>query len=117
MIILYGINNCDSVKKAKRFLTEQTLDFEFHDFRKDGLTLEHIQHWLTTIDWQTLLNRRGRTWKQLDTHVRDHLTQQRAIDLMLQHPTLIKRPVLLHDKGISVGFNEENYQSLVDAKK
>lgn len=112
MTTLYGIKNCDTVKKARRWLEANGVDYTYHDLRNDGLTPKRLEHWETTVGWETLLNRRGTTWRQLPEQVREPLTAERALHLMLEHPTLIKRPVLELDGTIQVGFKESDYETL-----
>ena len=112
-MILYGIKNCDTVRKARRWLDANDLAYTFHDFRSAGLTQQTIEHWLTHQSWESLLNKRGTTWRQLDDPRKDALDQSTAVALMLENPTLIKRPVLETDNTVMVGFNEESYQQLL----
>ncbi len=108
-MILYGIKNCDTVKKARRWLEANDVDFQFHDFRVDGLDEATIQQWLTSVSWEVLLNKRSTTWKQLADARKAQLDQAIAIELMLANPTLIKRPVLCDSAGCMVGFKEADY--------
>ncbi|MEJ2060125.1 MAG: ArsC family reductase [Gammaproteobacteria bacterium] len=110
MITLYGIKNCDTVKKTRRWLEAHGVDYRFHDFRADGLEQKQLQRWADQVGWETLLNRRGTTWRQLPETERADLDAARATKLMLKHPTLIKRPVLEDGDDVSVGFAEKNYQ-------
>jgi arsenate reductase len=109
MITLYGIKNCDSVKKARRWLEANDLDFQFHDFRVEGLDEAIIIEWLKSVSWEILLNKRSTTWKQLNDPRKDQLDQTIAVELMLENPTLIKRPVLCDNSGCMVGFKEVDY--------
>lgn len=111
---IYGIKNCDTVKKARRWLDEKGLDYEFHDFRADGLTLEMIERWQQSVDLNTLLNRRSTTWKNLDADQRDNLKTEDIQDLLVTHPTLVKRPVLETGGKAIVGFNDKTYSNLLD---
>jgi len=116
-IILYGIPNCDQVKKARNWLAGQQIDHHFHDFKKAGITSELIQSWLTQFDWQSLINRKGTTWRKLSEHEQTSIQDnQSAISCMMQHPSIIKRPVLIFQDQqhtqMLVGFSEENYQRL-----
>jgi len=111
-MILFGIKNCDTVKKARRWLTDNNLEFEFHDFRQNGLDRETIEHWLKSVDWEILLNKRGTTWRKLDDPRKEQLDQAVAIELMLENPTLIKRPVLVSEQTCKVGFKEADYATL-----
>ncbi|RKZ80028.1 MAG: ArsC family reductase [Gammaproteobacteria bacterium] len=110
-MILYGIKNCDTVRKARRWLDANGVDFQFHDFRADGLDEATINAWLTTVSWEILLNKRGTTWRKLDDPRKDQLDQATVIELMLENPTLIKRPVLSDDTDCMVGFKETDYST------
>ena len=113
MTTLYGIKNCDTVRKARKWLEAQGIDYTFHDVRADGLTKKAVTEWAKAVGWETLLNRRGTTWRQLSDSEKESATNQKAaIDLMLEHPALIKRPVLVHKKGIHVGFKPAEYEAL-----
>lgn len=108
---LFGIKNCDTVKKARGWLDEHQVPYQFHDFRKEGLDEATLQQWLKTISWEQLINKRSTTWRQLDEPRKNQLDQQAAIDLMLAHPTLIKRPVIETQNSVSIGFNESDFQA------
>jgi arsenate reductase len=108
---VFGIKNCDTVKKARRWLDEHQVSYQFHDFRKDGLDQLTVQQWLNSVSWEQLLNKRGTTWRQLDDPRKDQLDQQTAVELILAHPTLIKRPVIEDESGVSIGFNESDFQA------
>lgn len=112
MPTLFGIKNCDTVKKARRWLEEAAIDHEFHDFRSDGLTTAQVERWLEQLDWQTLVNRRSTTWKQLPEATRQSLNADNVVELVLEHPTLIKRPVLETDTLVKVGFTAADYQAI-----
>lgn len=91
MLTLFGIANCDTVKKAQRWLTQHAIDYRMHDYRRDGLERTLLQKWLTQVDWSDLLNQRSRTWRELDDAQKQDLSKDKAMLLMLAHPTLIKR--------------------------
>ncbi|MGI9295599.1 MAG: ArsC family reductase [Pseudomonadales bacterium] len=112
MITLYGIKNCDSVKKAKRWLDTNTVNYRFHDFRINGLEPQLLNDWIQRIQYTVLLNTRSRTWKELSMDERDNLNQEKALRLMLKYPTLIKRPVMDTGKELLVGFSEQSYSGL-----
>jgi arsenate reductase len=112
-LILYGIPNCDTVKKARRWLDEHGVPYRFHDFRKDGLDISTLKTWLNHEEWEALVNRRSTTWRELPLAVTQNLDEARALDLMQQHPTLIKRPVLQSPTHVVVGFSPQQYQGLV----
>lgn len=106
MITLYGIKNCDTCRKALKWLAAEGADARFHDFRADGLDAGDLDAWLEAAGWETLLNRRGTTWRKLPKEQTDGVDAASARALMLENPTLIKRPVVdLGDgRGIVVGF-------------
>ena len=108
-MILYGIKNCDTVKKSRRWLEANDVAFDFHDFRADGLDQATIESWLQNVSWEVLLNKRGTTWRKLEDPRKDQLDQAIAIELMLASPTLIKRPVVTVNEGCMVGFKEADY--------
>jgi len=110
MITVYGIKNCDTVKKACNWLSKNKVDFQFHDLRKDGLTQSKIKQWASKVDWELLLNRRGTTWRKLTDNEKNSINKTNAIKLMAEQPTLIKRPVIEHNKKVLIGFSEEIYK-------
>jgi Spx/MgsR family transcriptional regulator len=108
MLKMYGIPNCDTVKKARTWLQARGVAFEFHDFKKHGVPTEVLQPWLASPGWQTLLNRRGTTWRQLDTATQAAVVDaESAAELMQHHPSVIKRPVLVWPHKVTVGFDAE----------
>ena len=113
--VIYGIPNCDTVKKARRWLEQHGIEYRFHDFRRDGLNKSQLQNWLKAVDVDTLLNRRSRTWRELDDNAKNNITKSKAIDLMLEQPSLIKRPVLAVSDQVIVGFDNKQYTSLLAA--
>lgn len=109
---IFGIKNCDTVKKARRWLDASDIDYSFHDFRSDGINKEQIVLWIETIGLDTLINKRSTTWKNLSEDDKKNLDPQTAIPLLLEQPTLIKRPLLDAPQGMYVGFNEKNYLAI-----
>lgn len=114
MIILYGIKNCDSVKKARLWLDKHEVSYQFHDFRADGLSAEQLDLFIKQVGWENLLNKRSNSWRQLDDQQKANLNAEKAAYLMLDNPILIKRPVLQANAQILTGFNVENYQTLMN---
>lgn len=110
MITLYGLRNCDTCRKARAWLEEQGLAYRFHDFRADGLDAELLQSLETALGWEALLNRRGTTWRALPEPERADLDRAKALRLMLEHPALIKRPVLTRGDKALIGFTPAHYQ-------
>jgi arsenate reductase len=110
---LYGIPNCDTVKKARTWLAEQGHDFTFHDFKKQGLDRDTVAGWLSQLDWEVLVNRKGLTWRNLsDTQKAAVTDKASALELMLASPSVIKRPVLDNGGKLSVGFSSAQYQGI-----
>lgn len=110
---LYGIANCDQVRAARAWLKAHGCNTEFIDLKKSGLESATLDRWLTHLPWDSLLNRRGLTWRQLDPNLRAQIVDQAsASEIMLAHPLLIKRPVLEVGEKMSVGFSEPLYRNL-----
>jgi arsenate reductase len=109
---LYGISNCDSVRRARRWLDGQGIAYTFHDFRKDGLDAARLSAWTRQAGWEALLNRKGTTWRQLPAGRREGIDAGQAQALMLEQPTMIKRPVMEAGKHLEVGFDADRYQTL-----
>ncbi|MBK9160710.1 MAG: ArsC family reductase [Nitrosomonadales bacterium] len=111
---LYGIPNCGTVKKARAWLDQRGVEYEFHDFRKHGVTKPMLSGWLKQVGWQKLLKKTGPTWGKLPQEVKDSVKDDAAaLALMLEQPNVIKRPVLEHDgKVLATGFNETEYENL-----
>jgi arsenate reductase len=110
---LYGIPNCDTVKKARAFLAERGVTHVFHDFKKQGVPVEALDRWLAELGWEALLNRRGTTWRKLDP-ARQAAVQDAASAraLMLEQPSVIRRPVLVRGGELRVGFDAADWARL-----
>ena len=114
---LYGIPNCNTVKKARNWLTKNSIDIPFHDFKKQGVSEELVKGWLKQINWEKLVNRQGTTWRQLPDEAKAAVCDETsAIRLMLEKSSVIKRPVLELDGKIILGFDEAIYQTLFRKK-
>ncbi len=113
MIVLYGIPNCDTVKKARTWLDEQGLSYQFHDYKKQGVPADKLPHWLQTLGWEKVLNRAGTTWRKLDEATKAGVTDAAsAAALMQAQPSVIKRPLVEWADGrLSVGFSAELFAS------
>ncbi len=112
MITIYGIKNCDTMKKAMRWLDEQGIDYRFHDYRKDGLDSKQLRAWEKDLGWEQLLNRRGQLWRKLPQSVRDNIDRATALQCMQDNPGIIKRPLLELDSQRVLGFKPESYEEL-----
>ena len=111
-VTLYGISNCDTIKKARNWLTQHQVEFSFHDYRKQGLDPALLKQWVEVLGWETLLNKRGTTWRQLSPEIQSSIDETAAIDIMLDNPAIIKRPLLVKDTKQYVGFNPETYAQI-----
>ena len=110
---LYGIRNCDTIRKARRWLESNGVDYTFHDVRNDGLDKKTLQNWEKQLGWEQLLNRRGTTWRKLPEPVRDSVCRASALQIMLDHPAIIKRPVLAVGEQLYLGFNADSYHEIL----
>ena len=110
-LIVYGIPNCDSVKKARAWLAAQNLSATFHDFKKQGVPVAEIDQWIDALGWETVLNRKGSTWRKLDPAIQAGVTDRAgAKAVMLEHASTIKRPVIAWPSGrVTVGFTPEDW--------
>jgi len=109
---LYGIKNCDTIKKARRWLEQNEIDYTFHDYRKDGLTASQLKPWCKELGWENLLNKRGTTWRKLEDEVKQSVDLKSAIEIMLEQPAIIKRPLLVTSAQKLLGFNEQQYSEI-----
>ncbi|WP_113906103.1 arsenate reductase [Aliidiomarina celeris] len=112
MTTLFGIKNCDTVKKARKWLTEHKIEHEFVDLRESPIAAVTLEHWLSEVGKDKLLNTRSTTWRNLPEDDKGDLTLPRTVHLLQAHPTLIKRPVLVHNNSIHVGFKDAEYQEI-----
>lgn len=111
-VAIYGIKNCDTMKKAVRWLDEHGVGYAFHDYKKDGVTRASLERWCHAVGWEKLLNRAGTTFRKLPDTAREVLDQEKAIALMLTQPSMIKRPVLESGDTIEIGFKPEQYAEI-----
>lgn len=114
MYIIYGIPNCNTVKKALQWLNEHQVSYQFHDYKKQGITEEKLKNWAAQTDWKNLINTKGTTWRQLDEAVQQEITTaDAAIALMKEKTSVIKRPLIEQDeKIVTLGFDEATYRKL-----
>jgi arsenate reductase len=117
-VILYGISNCDTVKRARAWLAEHGVEAVFHDFKKAGVPPAHLDRWLAAAGWERLLNRKGTAWRKLDDATRDGVVDTAsARSVMLEHSSVIKRPVVEWDADtVTVGFDAAQWPSLSTAR-
>jgi arsenate reductase (glutaredoxin) len=110
MTTIYGIKNCQTVQKALKFLDDNKVQYTFHDYKKQGIDIEHLERWCEKMGWQKILNRSGMMWRKADEETKAKVVDQKtAIEFMLHTPTSIKRPILEGVKGLLIGFTEIEY--------
>ena len=112
MIKIYGIPNCDTMKKARKWLEDNNLEYEFHDYKKLGVPEKSLMQWVKKAGWDTVLNKRGTTWRKLPEHIKENIDESSAIQVMIDNPSAIKRPVLESGNMLLIGFKEDEYKSL-----
>jgi arsenate reductase (glutaredoxin) len=111
-MIVYGIKNCNTVKSALNWLKKHNVEFEFHDYKKSGITPAKLTEWSKQVGWESLVNKRGTTWRQLDGAAQAKVTNEKAaISLMLEKNSVIKRPLIeANNKVVALGFDEDEYK-------
>ena len=110
--VLYGIPNCDTVKKAQKWLLQNNISYTFHDYRKDGLDKPLITSFIEKLSWTELLNKRSTSYRQLSEQQKATLSSETIVDLFIEYPTLIKRPLLVHESIYQLGFKVQDYNKL-----
>ncbi|MFT8676626.1 MAG: ArsC family reductase [Acetobacter sp.] len=111
-IVLYGIKSCDTMRKARQWLDSHGIGYIFHDYKSQGVPPEQLANWVAAVGWEKLLNRAGTTFRGLPDADRQGLDEARAVALMLAHPSLIKRPVLVRGSDVTLGFKPDIYAAL-----
>jgi len=114
-VTIYGIKACDTMQKAFKWLDARGVAYDFHDYKKAGVTAAQLTQWCRAAGWQTVLNRAGTTFRKLPDADRQDLTEDKAIALMIAQPSMIKRPVLDADSKLEIGFKPERYAALIGA--
>ena len=115
-VTIYGIKNCDTMKKARAWLERHGVAYEFHDYKAAGIERVTLEAWARSVGWEALLNRAGTTFRALPECDKDSLTEKKAIALMLAQPSMIKRPVLDHGGKLLVGFKPDQYEAAFGAR-
>jgi len=112
MVDVYGIKNCSTVKKALNWLDENNIQYSFHDYKKEGISSDKIIEWQKQFGWEPLINKKGTTWRKLDSELQKSITdKESASKLMQENTSLIKRPIIDGDKVYLLGFDEEEYSN------
>lgn len=112
MTTMYGIPNCDTIKKAKKWLEANNVPFDFHDYRKDGVDADWLKQAAEQLGWENLLNKRGTTFRQLSDEQKTAMNETKALSLLYEYPAMIKRPVLEHNGSLHLGFKAEQYEDI-----
>jgi arsenate reductase len=112
MTTLYGIKNCDTIKRARAWLESHGVDYTFHDYKRDGVDPRRLDRWARSVGWETLVNRAGTTFRKLPPAETADLDERKALRLLAEHPSMIKRPVLELGEQVVVGFKPEIYARL-----
>jgi Spx/MgsR family transcriptional regulator len=113
MIDLYGIPNCDTMKKARAWLDERGIAYRFHDYKREGVDEARLRGWIEELGWEALMNRRGTTWRKLPEDVRERMDSESAIRVMMENPSIIRRPLLDTGQVRHAGFSESDYERLL----
>jgi arsenate reductase len=112
--IVFGIRNCDTMKKAFAWLDSHGIDYVFHDYKRDGVPTDRLAAWSKTVGWERLANRRGPTWRKIPEVAREGLDEARALELLAAHSSAIKRPVIEYGRKLLVGFDPQEYARTFD---
>jgi Spx/MgsR family transcriptional regulator len=110
MIKIYGIKNCDTMKKAFKWLDENSISYDFHDYKKLGADNAVLKNAIKEHGWENVINRRGTTWRKLDDATKETMNEGGALIIAIDNPSIIKRPLMVHNKKTHLGFNTDHYQ-------
>ncbi|WP_171052267.1 ArsC family reductase [Vibrio sp. Hep-1b-8] len=111
-ITMYGIPNCDTIKKAKKWLEAEGVEYNFHDYRKQGIDKAMVEAFCQQLGWENVVNKRGTTFRQLSQEQKDNLDQNSAIELLVEQPAMIKRPILVANDTYHLGFKADQYAAI-----
>ena len=113
MLTIYGIKSCSTCRDAKKWLDAQGIAYRFHDLREDGINIQTLERWADSVEWEKLLNKSSLTWRKLPDVDRSGMTRNRALAAMIEHPTLVKRPVLEKGRQVALGFSARQYAEML----
>jgi len=116
-IVLYGIPNCDTVRKARSWLEARELEYAFHDYKKAGIGADKLRDWVKVRGWEAVLNRKGTTFRKLPEETRSDLDAEKAVQLMMVHTSTIKRPILEHPEGLLLGFDASDWSEALAGER
>lgn len=111
-VVIFGIKACDTMKKSMTWLADKGVAFEFHDYKKQGISEEKLRYWLSQVEWDVLINKRGTTWRKLSDADKENIDNDKAVTLMLSNQSLIKRPLLESGGKIYLGFKPDQYNEI-----
>lgn len=111
-VVIFGIKACDTMKKSMTWLSDKGVTFEFHDYKKQGISEEKLRYWLSQAEWDVLINKRGTTWRKLSDADKENIDNDKAVTLMLSNQSLIKRPLLEYGDKIHLGFKPDQYNEI-----
>ena len=111
-VTVFGIRNCDTMKKARAWLDANGVEYDFHDYKTSGIDRATLERWANDVGWETLLNRSGTTFRKLPDEAKQNIDERKALRLMLEQPSMIRRPVLERGRTLLVGFTEERYSAI-----
>ncbi len=114
MLTIFGIHSCDTCRRARNYLTENDIEFTFHDLRADGLDVQMLERWSDRLGWERLLNKRSLSWRKVPEADRGDMNRDKAIAAMLDQPTLVKRPVFEHNDYMAIGFSEKRFGAFLE---
>lgn len=112
MITIYGIKNCDTIKKTRKYFENKGLEYQFHDYRVDGIESEWLSNALSQLDWEKVLNKRGTTFRQLSQEQKDNINEANVAELLKEHPAMIKRPIIDTGEQLILGFYEKHLNEI-----
>ncbi|NNC77214.1 MAG: Spx/MgsR family RNA polymerase-binding regulatory protein [Woeseiaceae bacterium] len=117
MLTIYGIKSCDTCRKALAYLKAHDIEHKFHDVRDDGMDMQMLERWARSVGWEKLLNKRSLTWRKVPEADRGGMTREKALRMILEQPTLMKRPVFEARRYTAVGFSEKRFSDFLDKLK
>lgn len=113
MIKIYGIKNCDTMKKAFKWLNDNNVECDFHDYKKQGVDLAVFKKAITEHGWETLINKRGTSWRKLDDHTKENMNETHALEIATDNPSIIKRPLMVSGDKTYLGFSPDTYKEIL----
>ena len=113
-LTIFGIKNCDTMKKAMKWLDDNGIGYHFHDYKKEGVPEQRLRQWLEALGWETVINKRGTTWRKLDDAVQESMNTEKAITVATENPSIIKRPILQNDDFILAGFKADEWKDTLN---